>query len=211
MADLDTQFDTLQRGVRSLAPTPAQGVADTLGLNQFQGLLGAVQKAYQGKEAAEAPVYEEEAKAIRQGRDEEQRLFSQIPAYNPPPPPDQRQYQTDPIRSFGSAASVFGILASGLTHQPLVNSLNAAAAAINARRANDDDAYKTAYQAWRDNVSILRDRHNTAMEEWRAIQDRNKNDIASFEAEARVHAAKWQDQIGLAQIESGLIGDYAKI
>ena len=71
-------------------------------------------------------------KADRAGVDD---AFAKVEPFKPLPPPQQRQ--TDPIQAFGSFGSMFAILASGFTHQPAINSMNAAASAINAAKAND--------------------------------------------------------------------------
>src|SRR5271167_301653 len=57
------------------------------------------------------------------------KLLEQIQSWKP------EKQQSDPISAFGSLGSAFAFLASGLTHTPMINALNAGAAAINARKA----------------------------------------------------------------------------
>ena len=59
-----------------------------------------------------------------------------------------------PIEDFGSIGAIFGIIASQFTKTPLTSAMNAAAAAMNATRDHDEEGYKTAYQAWKDNTAL---------------------------------------------------------
>src|ERR1700689_2100246 len=52
----------------------------------------------------------------------------------------------DPLRQFGSMASMIGIFASAFTKKPILNALNASADAMKAEQAGNKEAYDRAYQ-----------------------------------------------------------------
>ena len=60
--------------------------------------------------------------------------------------------EENPLKQFGSLASMLGIFASSFTKQPIVNALNASSSAMNAARANDMEAYHNSYKAWQDGI-----------------------------------------------------------
>lgn len=63
------------------------------------------------------------------------------------PPPQKKS--TQPIEMWGSAAMWAAALGGLLTRRPLINSLNAAGAVMNAFRAQDSEAAKTAFETWK--------------------------------------------------------------
>ena len=64
------------------------------------------------------------------------------------------KYRTDPLSSFGSLGSVFGMIASAFTHHPMQNAMEASAAAMNAIHAGDQRAYDQAHEAWKQNLDM---------------------------------------------------------
>lgn len=60
--------------------------------------------------------------------------------------------KTDPIESFGSAASLAAIFGSLLTRQPMVNALENAAGVMEAYKARDAATAKTEFAAWEANI-----------------------------------------------------------
>jgi hypothetical protein len=63
--------------------------------------------------------------------------------------PKLDDYQTDPMKKFGSAASMLAVLGSLMTRHKFTNALNSAAEVNNAINTNDEKAYKTAYDKWK--------------------------------------------------------------
>lgn len=171
----------------------------------------AVAKTEQQKEQELAPIREEESAQLKKGREESDTAFQAIEPFKPTEAPEWSQFQGNPIAQFGSLGSVFGIIASAFTHAPMVNAMNAAASAINASQQSDWRNYKTAYQAWKDNMEMVFKRHEVEMADWRALVDKNRDNLANLEADARIHAAKYDDRAGVLLTESGQIRDYLQI
>ena len=67
------------------------------------------------------------------------------PTLAPPPQPQQ----TNPAKVWGSAAMALAMLGGLLTRRPLVNSLNAGAAVMNAYKQQDAAASQQAYEVWK--------------------------------------------------------------
>jgi len=111
---------------------------------------------------------------------------------------------TDPIASFGSLASVAGILASAFTNAPMENALNASAAAMNAIRAGDDKSYDRAHKAWQDNQKMYMDRHkiqHTAYQD--AVSLLNVN-MQAANTKLQVLAARFGDKQVQTLLEAGM-------
>lgn len=62
------------------------------------------------------------------------------------------QPEQNPLHQFGSLASMIGVFGSLFTKNGAVNALNASAAAMNAAKNNDKEAYDNAYKAWQDHT-----------------------------------------------------------
>src|SRR5262245_6479904 len=104
---------------------------------------------------------------------------------------ERERYRTDPIEQFGSLASVFAIAASAFTKTPMENSLNGAAAAMNAARANNDKEYDRAYQAWKDNNDLVIKRHNIMHTQYVDALSLMSHDVQLGDAKMRQLAAKY--------------------
>lgn len=77
------------------------------------------------------------------------------------------KYTTPTMEKFGSVGMVFAMVASAFTHQPMVNALNAGAAAMNAITENDNEKYKRAYDAWKANTELVVQRNTLMMNAYR--------------------------------------------
>ncbi len=152
------------------------------------------------------PMLKRQSEGVERGIEESDKAFQKIEPFKPLPPPDQRQYQTDPVQSFFSLGSVVGILASAFTHQPWETSFNAAAAAINARNASDADAYKHAFTAWKENTNLMIERHKIQMDEWKGINEKYKNDAAARDGAIRAYHTKFGDEQHAYLTAAGLYG-----
>ena len=117
---------------------------------------------------------------------------------------ESAKYATNPIMAFGSAASVFGILAASFTHAPMMNALNASAAAMNAYAKGDQEAYNRAHDAWKENTDLAIKRHNMMHEAYEDAMQmmKTKPEIARVRLEAL--ATQYQDKAMLTMLQNGL-------
>lgn len=110
------------------------------------------------------------------------------------PPPEVPA--PDPVRGFASAAGIFAMLASALTHTPMTAAMSSMASAINARNANDMTAYEKHYQQWKeqtDQALKIDAAHRAKVQEALTLM---QTDMAG--GEAMLHAAdtEYQDEKG---------------
>ncbi len=95
-----------------------------------------------------------------------------------------------PLEAFGSYGGVFAMLASGLTRTPMDNALNAGAAAINAARADDFDAYNKAHEAHKEGLDLALKIHEQERQAFKDAEELYKSDPIAGGAELKAAAAK---------------------
>lgn len=108
------------------------------------GLAEHAKQEVEGIEAAKKTYEERMSKAD----EAEKNLNPDVlkpPVMTPPP----QQPETNPVKAWGSLAMMVAGLGGLLTRRPLTNSLNAAAAVMNAYKQADTDAAKQAYDTWK--------------------------------------------------------------
>lgn len=80
-----------------------------------------------------------------------------------PPKPQNR----DPLDTFGSSAGWIAAFGSLLTKHPLTTALTASAAAMDATKKSDQDAYKKSVEQWKENNQIIMDRAKFELEAYK--------------------------------------------
>ncbi len=177
-----------------------------------------IEQAYQQKgealkgEAAEIGKQKEDLKNFNQD--------------HPFPHPDLKPWkekppENNPMQAFGSWASAFGILAGAVTKTGLASSLNASAAAINAFKKNDMDAYEEAKKSWKENTEVsiknaeweakgyesalqLMEKDQAAgLAQWQATAAQADNQAAMNLAKINNLKEMWNMQKGLADFAAG--------
>jgi hypothetical protein len=118
---------------------------------------------------------------------------------------ERQKRTTSPIDAFGSFGSAFAMIASAFTHQPLINGLNGAAAAMNAIHARDDKAYDSAFDAWKENTKLAIKRHEMERESFQDAIKLMDTDQAAGTVELQNVARKYGDKMALAMIDGGYI------
>jgi hypothetical protein len=118
---------------------------------------------------------------------------------------------SDPLERFGSLASVVGILGSAFTHQPLINSLNASAAAMEATKAGEVESYKQAHEAWKDNAELVIKRQQMMHQHYQDALDLMKTDLVAGESKMRVLATQFGDKQALFLTENGMNPELMKL
>lgn len=118
---------------------------------------------------------------------------------------------SDPLERFGSLASVVGILGSAFTHQPLINSLNASAAAMEATKAGEVESYRQAHEAWKDNAELVIKRQQMMHQHYQDALDLMKTDLVAGDAKMRVLATQFGDKQALFLTENGMNPELMKL
>jgi hypothetical protein len=105
---------------------------------------------------------------------------------------------------------IFALAASAFTKKPMISALNGAAEAMNAIKAGDEERYKSAYTAWKDNTELAIKRFDM---EHKLVEDADKlatTDMAEWRTKRAEIAARFDDQKSLAMLEAGLDPDVIK-
>jgi hypothetical protein len=178
----------------------------TPGASYVKPTIEKLRKIEGQKESAEEPTYQQLQKDVERDKGEVAKKYEGIEPTDLKPW-TQKMPERDPLEVFGSMGSVFGILASAFTHTPMVNALNASAAAMNAIKSNDEKAYKTAFDAWKENTKLALDRHKVEYDDYRAAVDKMQTDMSAGDAMLRVYAAKYGDRKAEVMAEAGLLKD----
>lgn len=116
-----------------------------------------------------------------------------------------------PIESFGSVGVIFALAASAFTKTPMTSALNAAAGAMEAIKAGDEQKYKDAYTAWKDNTELALKRFHMERE---LFEDANKlatTDIADWRTKQLQIAARYDNQKVMAMLDAGMDKDVIDI
>jgi hypothetical protein len=117
---------------------------------------------------------------------------------------EAKNYQTDPIEAFGSLGSVFGILAASFTHAPMQIAFEASASAMNAIKENNNEGYKRAYTAWKDNNELAIKRQGMMHQQYQDATELLKTNMTLGQANLRMLAAKFGDQKMLYMLDHGM-------
>ncbi len=115
-----------------------------------------------------------------------------------------------PMEQFGSVGFVFAMAASAFTRTPMTSALNAGAAAMTAIQEGDEKAYKSAYQAWKDNSDLALRRFDI---EHRLYEDADKlltTDMNLWKQRTLEIATQFDDTKKIAMLEKGLDPDVLK-
>jgi hypothetical protein len=132
-----------------------------------------------------------------------------IPSWNED---QQRQkFSTDPVKAFGSVGSVFAMIAAAFTHRPMINALQGSAAAMDAIRAGDEEAYKHAYTAWKDNTELALKRHDMMRQEYEDAVKLMETDATAGKLQLGLAATKYQDNKVKFLAENGMDEDVIKL
>jgi hypothetical protein len=136
--------------------------------------------------------------------------------------PDQKDYTTDPMQTFGSAAMILGTFGGLLTKNPIETALNSGAAVMNAANKKDAAAFNKAFDKWKiDSENAWKmaqwnqDAYKTALgksdEDVKLYATMFKNDTAAHALTAKMHEQDLRAQekaLEKAKGATGAIIDY---
>lgn len=147
---------------------------------------------------------------LEQDRAERQRAYRQEASGPDSLPPkwdadaERAKRVRGPIETFGSVGVIFALAASAFTKAPMTSALNAAAGAMQAIKAGDEENYKSAYTAWKDNTELALKRFHMERE---LFEDANKlatTDIADWRTKQTAIAARFDNKKVVAMLDAGM-------
>ena len=116
-------------------------------------------------------------------------------------PPTQKPH--DMIGNFGSIATLIGIFAGRFAHRPMVASLNAAGAAMQAMNDNDYEAYKNAFTTWKTQADMTSTLLGMESSTYKGIMDDQHKTMEEKLQLMETSAKIYQNQILLKQADAG--------
>ncbi len=106
----------------------------------------------------------------------------------------REKFRHEPLEAFGSLGSVIGLLGAAFVHAPMEAGLNASAAAMNAIKAGDDQAYERAFAAHKFNTDLVIKRHGMMREAYSDAITLMQTDMRAGEAKLQMEAARFGDR-----------------
>ena len=94
------------------------------------------------------------------------------------PIPENKQVQTQPMQVLGQFLPMLAMLGGARARSSAIGALQAAAAAMNGRKKNDEDAFKQAHETW---LEQMQQRREAVQEETEAYKDILENEKLSTE------------------------------
>jgi hypothetical protein len=117
---------------------------------------------------------------------------------------EHRRFEADPLQGIGSVGSLFAVLASAFTKAPATNAIQGVAGAINATKEAKEDAYKRAYDSYKENMKLALERHKIEHEQYQDATSLMQSNMAAGQAKMHNLAVKFGDQQTLMLLEHGM-------
>lgn len=116
----------------------------------------------------------------------------------------RQERETGPIEKFASLGSIFGLLASAFTKTPLTSALNASAAAMNSIKDHDEEGYKSAYEAWKENTGLALKRFGMERELFEDTSHLITTDLEQWKVKQLAIAAQFDNKKVVAMLDAGM-------
>lgn len=202
---------TTTGGGAGLPPDPFAADIETAAKSAFAASTKAMDE-YQRRLKAAGPEMERRAATMSE-------LVDQMPGHadaalpkEPKASPQPTAPIPDPIQGFGSFASVLGIIGSAVLKQPISTALNASAAAMKARTANDWTQYEAKYKEWKDSTELAYKQADFEQKHFTDALELMKTDQAAGMAKFGALATLTNNDAARIALESGdpkMMEDYA--
>jgi hypothetical protein len=161
------------------------------------------------KAKAQGPIYDQmmaDVAADKAQFNKAAKDYKPVEAIPPPTPPE-----TDPLKSFGSAASIFAVIAAAFSKRPGLNAMVGLTGAINGTREADQAKFDRSLKLWKDQTTIAIQNHRLQSEDMAQALEKMKTDITVGTAMAKAVAARSDDQIATDMLAKGQYEDLAKL
>lgn len=218
MADDTATLDDRSKGDTSVAATTtgtqglpdlSMGLGPQLDIGKLIGPTGSLTQQTETytnemREGRRAEIYGADADMarVRRAFNEEGIGPNELQKWNADA--EREKFMTKPVDAFGSLGSVFGILASAFTRQPMENALNASAAAMNAVHAGDEEVYKQSFNAWKENTALALKRQQLMHQKYTDAIELMKTNMALGQTKLQLAAAQYGDDVSLTYMRAGL-------
>lgn len=134
-----------------------------------------------------------------------------IPLSTPPKltaAPDQKDYTTNPMETFGSFGMVLASLGSAMTKHPMTSALNAGAEVFKAKNAGDAAGYKNAMDKWKVDSENAWKMADWDQKNFENMRSKYKDDLEGLNREAELWAAATKNPALDAAAKAGQVQEY---
>lgn len=151
------------------------------------------QPAEKKSDSAAMGVYAKDQEAIETARKDRDKVENNTPKFPTLAPEPTQDTSNDPIKGYTSVIGVLGAIGSMFTRRPMTNTMNAAAASINAMKQGEVADFNKKFDAWKvqnDNSFKLLDYQNKIYDT--TLKSKNSS-VDERIAEMQAHAAMFKD------------------
>ncbi len=124
---------------------------------------------------------------------------------------ERAKNSTGPMESFGSVGMIFALAASAFTKAPMTSALKAGGAVLEAIHAGDEERYKSAYQAWKDNTELALKRFQMERDLFEDANKLSTSDINEWRTKQTEIAGRFDNKKIVTMLEAGMDKDVIDI
>lgn len=124
---------------------------------------------------------------------------------------ERAKTSTGPMEAFGSVGMIFALAASAFTKAPMTSALKAGGAVLEAIHSGDEERYKSAYEAWKDNTELALKRFQMERELFDDANKLSTSDVADWRTKQQEIAARFDNHKVLVMLENGMDKDVIDI
>lgn len=114
----------------------------------------------------------------------------------------------DPARVLGQTLPMLAILGGALMRTHALGALSAAAGAMKAAKANDEQELQRQHQRWLDNMKAIQEQYQDSLKRHEEAVEAHKENISDLISAFQVNSAQRQDALGQAQLAAGNLKNY---
>ena len=124
---------------------------------------------------------------------------------------ERQKTSTGPMEAFGSVGMIFALAASAFTKAPMTSALKAGGAVLEAIHAGDEERYKSAYQAWKDNTELALKRFQMERDLFEDANKLSTSDINEWRTKQTEIAGRFDNKKIVTMLEAGMDKDVIDI
>jgi hypothetical protein len=118
---------------------------------------------------------------------------------------EHKKYESEPLQGFASSGAIFAMIASAFTKAPMLSAIEGMSGALNGIKQGNEDAYTRAYDSWKENTKVAKQRHDIQHQAYTDALALGTHDLALSNAKLRAEASRFGDKQILALADNGMV------
>lgn len=149
------------------------------------------------------PLASSESSILAAGDKDIESGIKKLDALNPPLPPQFKEApkmeSSDPVQQgYVSAIGIMGAIGSAFTRHPMTNSMNSAAAVVNAMKSGDQESFKQSMEKWKIDNENIKAASDYQQGIYKDILDKTSMSNEAKMALLQAHASAFKDDAMIA-------------